>query len=100
MDRRRHTGDNGQVIGIGKGGDNGFSCGKNPLLTEMPQGREEAAVETILEIGGIATIDADNSRCFDKILPETCTDILRTARESAVTFPHTLLLCVSVRAML
>src|SRR6266436_3637115 len=60
--RRRHTGNNGQVIGIGKGGDNRFGCGKNPLLAEMLQGREEAAVETILEIGGIATIDADNDR--------------------------------------
>jgi hypothetical protein len=28
----------------------------------MLQGREEAAVETILEIGGITTIDADNDR--------------------------------------
>src|SRR5262249_57794662 len=62
MDRRRSTGNNGQVIGIGKGGDNRSGCGKNPLLAEMLQGREEGAVETILEIGGIATIDADNDR--------------------------------------
>src|SRR5712691_1991893 len=62
MDRRRHAGNNGQVIGIGKGGDNRLGCGKNPLLAEMLQGREEAAVETMLEIGGIATIDADNDR--------------------------------------
>ena len=60
MDRRWHTGNNGQVIGIGKGGDNRFGCGKNPLRAEMLQGRQEAAGETVAKIGGIATIDADN----------------------------------------
>src|SRR5262245_56027878 len=58
--RRRHTGDNGQVVGIGKGGDNRFGCGKNPLLAETLQGREEAALETVAKIGGVATINADN----------------------------------------
>src|SRR5438132_2308734 len=62
VDCRRHTGNNGQVIRIGKSGDNRFGCGKNPLLAEMLQGREDAALATVAKIGGVATINADNDR--------------------------------------